>query len=80
MVVMQCLPGASVSLRLLSAHQCRALDHPILGLKFSPIPNAKSMLFFSQFQTKNSQFDKKKSLFHIIQIQNILLYFYNFTE
>ena len=39
-------------------------------------------VFFSQFQTKNSQFEKKKnifffgslSLFHIIQILNILYY------
>ena len=29
----------------------RALDHPILGPKFGPIPNVKK-LFFSQFQTK----------------------------
>ena len=34
----------------------RAIDHPILGLKFSPIPKAK-MYAFSQFQTKNSQFE-----------------------
>ena len=37
----------------------RALDHPILGPKFSPIPNAKKYVF-SQFQTKKSQFDKNK--------------------
>ena len=50
------------------------------GRNSAPFPMQKSM-FFSQFQTKNSQFDKKKfffffflSLFHIIQIQNILYY------
>ena len=37
----------------------RALDHPILGPKFGPIPTAKKYVF-SQFQTKNSQFHKKK--------------------
>ena len=53
----------------------RSLD---FRAKFGPFPNAKKYVF-SQFQTKNSQFDKKKfffffgspSLFHIIQIQNI---------
>ena len=40
----------------------RALDQPILGPKFGPIPNAKKY-FFPQFQTKNSQFDKKKNFF-----------------
>ena len=35
----------------------RALHHPILGPKFGPIPNAKKYVVFSQFQTKNSQFD-----------------------
>ena len=43
-------------LQLLSFYTyLRALDHPILGQKFGPIP--KSM-FFSQFNKKNSQFDK----------------------
>ena len=37
----------------------RALDHPILGPKFGPIPNAKKYVFFP-IPGKNSQFDKKK--------------------
>ena len=37
----------------------RALDHPILGPKFGPIPNAKKYVFFP-IPEKNSQFDKKK--------------------
>ena len=62
----------------------RALDHPILGPKFDPIPNAKKYGFFPR-SDKKSQFDRKKiffflgspSLFHRIQIQNILLHIYN---
>ena len=37
----------------------RALDHPILGPKFGPIPNAKKYVFSSMQQKKNSQFDQK---------------------
>ena len=58
----------------------RALDHPILGPKFSPIPNAKKYIF-SQFNKKNASLTKKKniyiylfcspSLFIIIQIHRI---------
>ena len=32
--------------------QHRALDHPNLGLKFSPIPNAKKYGFFPLIQQK----------------------------
>ena len=56
----------------------RALDHPILGPKFGPIPNAKKYGFFP-IPDKNSQFDKKKIfffLFSIFIIQNILLHIY----
>ena len=38
---------------------CRALNHLILGPKFSPIPNAKKYVFFS-IPDKKFQFDKKK--------------------
>ena len=59
--------------------QIRALDHLILGPKFGPIPNAKKYVF-SQFN-KNIFFllFGSPSLFHIIQIQN-MLHIYNFTE
>ena len=43
-------------LRDVMQKEVRALDHPILGPKFGPIPNAKKYVF-SQFQTKKSQFD-----------------------
>ena len=49
------------------------------GRNLAQFPMPKSM-FFSQLQTKNSQFDKNKlfwgspSSFHIKQIQNILLH------
>ena len=54
---------------------CRALDHPILGPKFGPIPNAKKYVF-PQFQTKNPNLTENfggggggsPSLFHIMQI------------
>ena len=65
----------------------RALDHPILRPKLGPIPNAKKCVFSPSFKKNPSQFDKKiffslsPSFFHIIiQIQNILLHIYNFTE
>ena len=63
----------------------RALDHRILGPKFGPISNAIKAFF--PIPEKKSQFDRffldffgSPSLFHIIQIQNILLHIYNFTE
>ena len=40
----------------------RALDHPILGPKFGPIPNAKKYVF-PKFKTKNSHFDKTNLFF-----------------
>ena len=57
----------------------RAIDHPNLGPKIGSIPNAKKYVF-SQFQTKNSQFNKFFGGFSICIIQNILLHNYNFTE
>ena len=64
----------------------RALNHPILGPKFGPIPNAKKCCFFYPNSTKKkSQFFVifhfgSPSLFHIIQVQNILLHINTFTE
>ena len=48
----------------------RAFDHPIMGPKFSPIPNAKKHVFPIQQQKKKSQ--SFPSLFH--------KHIYNFTE
>ena len=50
-----------------NCYTLRALDHLILGPKWGPIPNAKKYVF-SPIPNK-----KFPSLFHIIQIQNILL-------
>ena len=65
-----------------------ARDHPMLGPIFRPIPNAKKYGFFPNSRQKNTQFDQKNkkgflcspSLFHSLQIQNILLHNYYFTE
>ena len=58
----------------------RALDHPILGPKFGPIPNAKKYGFFSQFQTKNSQFEKKKIVFVFFVLFSIFISYNTNTE
>ena len=57
------------------ASSIRALDHPILGPKFGPIPNAKKYIFFPIPDKKNPNLTLKKkqinfcrgspSLFHI---------------
>ena len=58
---------------------------PDFGAEIRPHSQCQKVFFFSQFQTKNSQFEKKKifffffsslSLFHIIQIQSILYLLY----
>ena len=41
-------------------HACRALDHPILGPKFGPIPNAKKYVFFPIPDKKFPILQKKK--------------------
>ena len=38
----------------------RALNHPILGPKFGPIPNAKKYVFFPIPEKKNPNLTKKK--------------------
>ena len=62
----------------------RALDHPILGPKFGPIPNAKKCFFYPNSTKKIPIFCLfffgSPSLFHIIQVQNIMLHINTFTE
>ena len=49
---------------MLSGFENRALNHPIMGPKFSPIPNAKKYVFFP-IQQKKSQFDPPLHLYFI---------------